>query len=224
MSCIFLLEDDPVLGQTLKRGFELEGYKVAWTKDLRSAMDTWQKAAADLYVLDWNLPDGTGLRFCEALRDQNVKKPILFLTAQVAEDKAVQALTAGAHDFLRKPCGQNELIARIKRMLGEALVCEETIRFGDLVLHLGTRKAMYLQIELKMHRKEFDVLVHLVKNGGVISTRNAILAVIDQEQTISDRAVDAHMSRVRNRLKESGVDRIEIKSIYGQGYRLEKAC
>ena len=108
-------------------------------------------------------------------------------------------------------------------MLGEALNHEQVIRFEDLILQLGTRKAKYRETELKIHHKEFDVLVHLVKNGGVISSREAILEVIDPEQAITDRAVDAHMSRLRNKLRNAGVTKIEIRSIYGQGYRLERA-
>lgn len=223
MSLIFLVEDDPMLGQTVKRSLELEGYEVSWVTDLKSAWNTLNVVKVDLFILDWNLPDGTGLSFCRKVREQNAKVPILFLTAQVSEENAVQALTAGAHDYLRKPCGQSELAARIKRMLGEALIHEEVIRFEDLILQLGSRKAKYRETELKIHRKEFDVLVHLVKNGGVISSRDAILEVIDPDQTITDRAVDAHMSRLRNRMKEAGVTTIEIKSIYGQGYRLERA-
>lgn len=223
MSLIFLVEDDPLLGQTVKRGLELEGYEVSWVKDLKSALNAWNAGKVDLFILDWNLPDGTGLSFCKKVREQDSKVPILFLTAQTSEENAVQALTAGAHDYLRKPCGQTELATRIKRMLGEALNHEESIRFEDLVLQLGSRRAKYRETELKIHHKEFDVLVHLVKNGGVISSRDAILEVIDPEQSITDRAVDAHMSRLRNKLKSAGVTTIEIKSIYGQGYRLEKA-
>ena len=221
---IFLVEDDPQLGHTVSRGLELEGYKVIWVKDLKSALHSWKASNVDLFILDWNLPDGTGLEFCKRVRDQKAQVPILFLTAQTSEEYAINALTAGAQDYLRKPCGQGELVARIKRMLGEALSQEDIIRFEDLVLQLGSRKAKYGKTELKIHHKEFDVLVHLVKNGGVISSRDAILEVIDPEQIISDRAVDAHMSRLRTRLKKSGITSIEIRSIYGQGYRLEKAA
>lgn len=207
----------------MKRGLELEGYEVRWAQDLKSALNLWKTIKVDLFILDWNLPDGIGLSFCRKVRDQDPKVPILFLTAQTSEENAVQALTAGAHDYLRKPCGQKELTARIRRMLGEALNHEQVIRFEDLILQLGTRKAKYRETELKIHHKEFDVLVHLVKNGGVISSREAILEVIDPEQAITDRAVDAHMSRLRNKLRNAGVTKIEIRSIYGQGYRLERA-
>jgi len=223
MSRIFLLEDDPVLGQTLKRGFELEGYEVVWAKDLRTALSNWRNARIDLFVLDWNLPDGTGLAFCEKIRQVTETTPIIFLTARTEEETAVRALTMGAHDFLRKPCGQAELSARVKRLLGEALNHERTLRFGDLVLQLGSRKARFKDVELAIHHKEFDVLVHLVKNGSVVSSREAILEIVDPEQTISDRAIDAHMSRLRSKFRALGIDSIEIKSIYGEGYRLEKA-
>ncbi len=222
MSRIFLLEDDPVLGQTMKRGFELEGYEVVWAKDLRTAVAQWQASPIDLFVLDWNLPDGTGLSLCQTIRKTQTRIPIIFLTARTDEEFAVEALSAGAHDYLRKPCGQSELLVRVKRLLGEAVVREEIIRFGDLVLHLGSRKAEIKGIEVALHRREFDVLVHLVKNGSVVSSRNAILSVIDPDQSITDRAVDAHMSRLRNRFREFGIASIEIKSIYGEGYRLEK--
>ena len=223
MSCIFLLEDDPVLGETVKRGFEIEGYQVLWARDLRSAMELSKQASVDLYLLDWNLPDGTGLSFCEQLRRLNVTSPILFLTARTEEEFAVQALSAGAHDFIRKPCGQQELLARIKRLLGETFMNDEVLRFADLKLYLGSRKMKFREIEMSIHRKEFDVLVHLVRNGDVVTSRDSVLNIIDPDGTISDRAVDAHMSRLRTRFREMGIDSIEIKSIYGQGYRMERS-
>lgn len=223
MSCIFIVEDDPLLGSTLQRNLELEGYIVVWSRDLATAERQWSNSRADLIILDWNLPDGVGIEFCRRIRLQNPKIPILFLTAESSEETAVEALIAGAQDYLRKPCGGLELSARIRRMLGEALKPDLAIRFEDLVLYLGSRKAKYRDAELSLHRKEFDVLAQLIQNGDVISTRAAILEVIDPEQMIADRAVDAHMSRLRHKLKTAGIMTIEIRSIYGEGYRLEKA-
>lgn len=223
MSCIFLLEDDPILGQTVKRGLELEGYTVVWARDLRTGHSLRGQTLVDLYILDWNLSDGTGLSFCTQIRDDDKRVPIIFLTARTEEETAVEALSAGAHDFIRKPCGQAELLARAKRLLGEALNLEELVRFGDLTLHIGSRKARFKNVEFPLQRREFDVLVHLARNGGVISSRDAILEILDPDQTITDRAVDAQMSRLRGRFREFGIEAIEIKSIYGQGYRLEKA-
>lgn len=223
MSSILLLEDDPILGQTVTRGLELEGYKVMWAQDLRGALQIRKRAPVDLYILDWNLPDGVGLTVCEKVREKDHAVPILFLTARTEEEAAVQALTSGAQDFVRKPCGQAELLARVKRLLGEALSQGEILRFGNLVLETDCRKARFKDVAIEVSGKEFDVLVHLVRNGGVISSREAILDIIDPERMISDRAVDSHMSRLRNRFRKLGIEAIEIRCIYGEGYRLEKA-
>ena len=112
MSRILLIEDDPVLGKGVKLGLELEGYGVEWARDLRSAKAANETEKFDLAILDLGLPDGNGLTFCQGLREAGSRMPILILTAKTDEDTVVAGLTAGANDYIRKPFGSRELIAR----------------------------------------------------------------------------------------------------------------
>lgn len=222
MSQILLLEDDANLGRGLKMSLELEGYKVSWATDIRSAESLEALGSHDLYLLDWNLPDGTGADFCDKLRTKNTSVPIIFLTARTDEDSAVKALTSGANDFVRKPVGQAELLARIKTALKEPTTREEHIRLGDLVIYPKQRRATYRDADVEMNRREFDILTFLVRRAGTTVTRNELLELIDHSGQLYDRTIDSHLSHLRARLKKAAVSSIQISSVYGVGYRLEK--
>jgi two-component system OmpR family response regulator len=119
MTAILLVEDDPVLGRGLSVNLELEGYKVSWMRDLKSALQFKDENKFDLAILDLGLPDGSGLDFLKDLRKQDFQKPVLILTAKTDEDSVVVGLQDGANDYIRKPFGNKELLARIKTALRE---------------------------------------------------------------------------------------------------------
>ena len=121
MSHILVVEDDPILGRSLCVTLELENYKITWARDPKSARESNNKEAFDLVLLDVNLPDGSGLSLCSEIRATGSRLPVLFLTAKTDEDSVVAGFTAGANDYVRKPFGHRELLARIKSILREPL-------------------------------------------------------------------------------------------------------
>jgi DNA-binding response OmpR family regulator len=220
---VLLVEDDPALGRGLNVNLELQSYQVQWVRDLRSARLAREKKAFDLVVLDLGLPDGNGIEFLREIRKTDSKTPVVILTAQTDEDSVVEGLQSGANDYVRKPFGNKELLARIKTALREPQAGEgERLRLGDLTLMLDQRKAFYGEKEIELNRREFDVLCYFVRHAETVVTRERLLEALDKDGEIFDRTIDSHVSHVRTRLKQAGAAGLHIASVYGVGYRLEK--
>jgi DNA-binding response OmpR family regulator len=220
---ILLVEDDPALGTGLKLNLEYEGYQVTWARDLRSAQRENGERQFDLTLLDLGLPDGNGITFCTQVREGGSRMPIIMLTAQSDEESVVKGLMAGANDYMRKPFGNKELIARIITVLREPKVREDQLRFENLVVLRSQRKVMYGPHEIEFSRREFDLLALMVENGDNVVTRERLLNMMDREGEILDRTMDSHFSHIRSKLRRAGVTTLQIASVYGVGYRLEKA-
>ncbi len=219
---ILLVEDDPVLGRGLSINLEAEGYRVHWATDLASAAIANKRKSLELVLLDLGLPDGSGFQFLKAIRESGSRIPVIILTAKTDEDSVVEGLQLGANDYVRKPFGDRELLARIKTALKEPQVRSHQIRYGDLLVLVDRRQVMYGDREIDLSPREFDILSYFVQHADTVITREALLETIDKDNELFDRTIDSTISHVRSRLKKSGLKSIEINSIYGVGYRLEK--
>ena len=217
---LLMVEDDPSLGTGIKMNLEYEGYGVTWARDLRSAQKLFAETKFDLVILDLGLPDGNGITFCRALRDQGERLPIIILTAQTDEESVVAGLMAGANDYMRKPFGNRELLARIITVLREPKVREDELRFEELVVSRSQRKVTYNQTEIDLSRREFDLLSILVEHGDSVVSRERLLDMLDRDGEILDRTMDSHFSHIRSKFRKAGVNTLQIGSVYGVGYRL----
>ena len=222
MSKILFVEDDPVLGRSLSVNLEIEGYGVVWVRDLKSAIKVNATEAFNLVVLDLGLPDGNGLSFCSRLREAHSRVPIIILTAQTDEESVVEGLTQGANDYVRKPFGARELLARIKTVLREPSLRENQVRFGELVVLIDQRKSFYDGKEIELSRREFDILSFFVQHAEAVVSRERLIEAVDSGSEINDRTIDPHVSHVRARLRTAGAQLLQISPVYGVGYRLEK--
>lgn len=221
MALIFMLEDDFSLGSALKLYLESKGYTVSWSRDIREATLALNNIKPDLLLFDWSLPDGTGFELYKRMT-LHKDKPLYFLTAREDEESAMNALSQGAVDYLRKPFGKNELLIKIKKSLKEAVSPIQELRCGDLILNLNTRIALYKGVEIDLRRKEFDVLEVLVKKADQIVSRNEVLSRIDDDGSVFDRTIDSYVSRLRKALQKNTIGEIELISVYGEGYRIKK--
>ncbi|MBF0361132.1 MAG: response regulator transcription factor [Oligoflexia bacterium] len=219
---ILLVEDDPILGRGLQVGLEVEGYKVLWIDDLKTALKFEIKNDLSLIILDLNLPDGNGLDFLKKIRQSGSQIPVIILTAKIDEDSVVEGLQLGANDYVRKPFGQKELLARIKIATKEPLKREQQIRYGDILLLIDQRKVIFNEKEITMERREFDILNYFIQHSEMVVTRKSLLDFLGNENEIYDRTIDSHISHIRSRLRKAGVRSIQLTSVYGVGYRLEK--
>jgi two-component system, OmpR family, response regulator len=223
MRRILLVEDDPGIGSGLKKSLEFEGYEVVWARDLRTAKRENEEHEFQLVLLDLGLPDGSGISFCTQIRETGSRLPIIILTAQTHEESVVAGLQAGANDYVRKPFGNRELLARIENVLREPKTREDQLRFVDLLVLRTQRKVMFNSSEIELTRREYDILVYLTENAEGVVTRERLMNHVDQDGQISDRTLDSHLSHVRSKLKKAGMESIKISPVYGIGYRLEKA-
>jgi DNA-binding response OmpR family regulator len=198
------------------------GYEVT-TAD--TVAEGWSKAstsAFDILLLDVNLPDGSGLDLCRRLRETGRDVPILFLSARTDEAVVVEGMNLGAEDYIRKPFGTEELKVRMNKALRKASPIKNVIEYGPLVLNVDQRLATVNNQELRLGKREFDILVILTKRAGDVVTRENILSLLESNSEVYDRTIDSHLSHLRKKLRELVQDEVQILPVYGVGYRLQK--
>lgn len=224
MGHIFLLEDDPLVGKAIQLQLELESFKVEWAQSLSEArLKMKSLESADLYLLDINLEDGNGYEFCQWLRSHDFKKPVIFLTARTDEESVLKGFDNGASDYIRKPFSQKELQIRIKNQLADRQASLETVRFAGLTLIKNQQVLKSGESLISLNRRELEVLTTFFERPETIVTREQLIERLSAGDEIFDRTVDSHISHIRAKLQKNGVKEIRINSVYGQGYRLEKA-
>lgn len=179
----------------------------------------------DLLILDWQIPDMTGIDVLKQIRDQlNWPIPVIFLTQRDSEQDIVRALDAGADDYLVKPARQAELTARIsalaRRISPDSDV--KTFTFGPFVIDTQARSIHLHGEPLTLTDKDFDLALFLFQNQGRLLSRDALLQrVWGFTRDINTRTVDTHISRLRRRMGLNPENGFRIKTIYQRGYRLE---
>ncbi len=219
---ILIVEDDPSLARAIQINLEAEDYKTSWATNLKDALRMNKAEKYDLVILDLGLGSENGMDFLVDERERGSRLPILILTAKTDEDTVVEGLQRGANDYMKKPFGNRELIARIKAILREPQIREEQIRYGEIVLIVDQRVVRLGEKQIALNRKEFEILHYLVQRAETIVSREQLLEKINRDGEIFDRTVDSHISHIRSKLKSSGAQTLKIASVYGLGYRLEK--
>ncbi|MDR3147159.1 MAG: response regulator transcription factor [Treponema sp.] len=224
---IYLVEDDEGIRElviyTLRNtGFQARGFACA--QEFWQALREEQPA---LVILDIMLPGEDGLAMLKRLRSGEVTKklPVMMLTAKGAEYDKVLGLDSGADDYMAKPAGMMELVARVKSLLrragsGAGAAAEkEDYKTGDLYINIPRHVVTSGGEEVTLTLKEFDLLVYLARNAGIVLSRERILqAVWDYPLALETRTVDTHILTLRTKLKTSGT---LIKTVRGIGYKME---
>jgi two-component system, OmpR family, response regulator len=173
---ILVIEDDPIVGQFVKRGLEEQ----QWTVDLEVDGESGERAASagdtyDLVVLDMRLPGKDGLSVLRTLRSRGFERPVLVLTAQDAVDAKVQTLRAGADDYVTKPFAFEELLARIEALSRRPRqLTSPRLEVADLVVDLDTREVARAGVRIELTPKEFKVLEYLMRHPGRVMSRTLI--------------------------------------------------
>ena len=217
---ILVVEDDASISLGLRMNLEAEGYEVALADDgaagLSRARDGW-----DLIVLDVMLPSVNGFEIVRTLRAEGNRTPILLLSARGAEVDKVTGLGLGADDYVTKPFGLAELLARVRVTLRRSGVHgDEEWRFGDVVVHLGQREVLRAGVAVELTAKEFDVLVTLLRARGRVLSREQILEGawgFDHHGTA--RTVDNFLAQLRAKLEDDPAAPRHLVTVRGVGYR-----
>jgi DNA-binding response OmpR family regulator len=219
---LLIVEDDAVLLRGLKDNFEAQGYLVRTAKDGQKGLDALLAAPPDLLLLDLMLPKVNGYEICRTARSRQLDMPIIMLTAKGQEEDIVRGLELGADDYVTKPFGIRELIARVKAFLrrqGPESACYD---FGDCRLDLEAHKLFKKNVEVELTAKEFRLLEFFVKRAGRALTRDSILeAVWGDDVIVTDRSVDRCVTTLRSKIEPDSREPHFIHTIRDIGYRFE---
>lgn len=218
---VALIEDDADIAYTVRLNLEREGYAVTSFTSGSEGLAGVQQGGFDFLILDLNLPDLDGFTICRELRrDPGTRQlPILMLTARTSEADRVTGLELGADDYLLKPFSVRELLARVNAILRRSRGGEGDAAYDDGRLRIDARTLrVYVDgEEVKLAKKELELLTMLVRNRPAVVSRDRILSEVWQvAEDVETRTVDAH---IRNLRKKIGKDRIQ--TVIGYGYRFE---
>ncbi|MEO7064415.1 MAG: response regulator transcription factor [Dokdonella sp.] len=222
-----LLEDDPDMAGLVGQWLEDAGYATRWFRNVNEYRRRQGSEAIDLLLLDWMLPDGSGIEVIGAIRSSaNSRLPVIFLTARDAEDDLVCGLGSGGDDYVVKPPKQRELIARVnaalRRQAGEGEAAE-MIELRPYVVDAKRRRVSIDGRDIDLTQREFDLASFLFRRHGRVISRDALLEnVWNLSAAVSTRTVDTHISRLRKKLALNGQNGWRLAAIYQHGYRLEQ--
>ncbi|MEC4048422.1 response regulator transcription factor [Flavobacterium sp. SUN046] len=214
---ILIIEDEIGISNFLKQGLEEESYTVTVIDDGAKGLSCATKHDFDLILLDWMLPNLSGLDFCKEFRKQNKVTPILFLTAKDTIQETIEGLKAGANDYIKKPFSFEELLERIKIHFRNAESCD-SLTLGFIKVDLNTRRVFSNENEVVLTQREYELLVYLIKNKGKVCSRNQIIKdVWDIHFEYDTGVIDVFMNAIRKKLNLNKDEEL-IKTIRGVGY------
>lgn len=222
MSRILFVEDDTDLGYALDFSLIDEGFEVVRVGTIQEAKSKFNKGNFDLIILDVNLPDGSGYDFCKYVREKS-KIPIIFLTALDDEVNIVMGLQIGGNDYLTKPFGFRELMARIKVQLRSKLeeLKKEKVITGDIIVNIVTTQAFKKDELLSLTALEYKLLMLFVHNPLKVMKRDDILISItkDEEVFFDDNTLSVYIKRLREKIEDDPKNPKYIVTQRGIGYR-----
>ena len=223
---ILLIEDDPAVAHSLMDGLEQANFQVVWKGNGRSGIHHARTHHPHLIILDVRLPDETGFDVCRTLRQLKLRQPILMLTARREEADKVLGLEMGADDYVTKPFGLRELISRIRALLrrayGELAASNGTQLYAaDLVIDLDKGAVWRGNGRIDLTPIELRLLTYLARHPGQALSRGQILdAVWGTAHIDSERTVNVHIRRLREKVELKPSKPTLILTVPGVGYRL----
>ena len=222
MARILIVDDEPQIVRGLEDNLRFEGYQTASATNGQDALALAQGDAPDLILLDIMMPRMSGWDVCRALREKGIEAPIIMLTARGEEVDRVRGLELGADDYVTKPFSLRELLARVRAVLrrpGPRSRFEE-FTFGDVRIRPRVRQVFKAGQEIRLTRKEFDLLVFLVAHRGEVLTRERLLdEVWGYERFPTTRTVDTHILRLRKKCEDDADRPVWILTLHGHGYK-----
>ena len=221
---IFIIEDETSIIQLVQHNLEKEGFVVSSSTNGNDGLKELKKFEPNLLLLDWMLPDLSGIDVCKSLRrDKNYKNlPIIMLTAKGEEEDKVKGLESGVDDYITKPFGFNELMARIKALLrrSDPKTVSDDLIFEDLKLDRTERRVFRDNNEIHLGPTEFRLLEFFLLNPKRVFSRDQILeSVWPNNINVESRTIDVHIRRLRQSINLSGKKEL-IRTVRSAGYSL----
>lgn len=219
---IAVIEDEELIRKSLVMNLELEGFKVLTAVDGEEGVTLVNQQKPDLVIMDVMMPRKDGLQACRELRMAGISTPLILLTARSTEVDKVLGLDLGADDYLAKPFGMLELIARVKALLRriQRVTSIDEIKFSDVVVDFKAYRALKNQEPIELSAREYRLLRYLVSKQGSVVTRDELLdEVWGYNSYPTTRTVDNHIARLRQKI-ESNIDEPQhILTVHGVGYK-----
>jgi two-component system, OmpR family, alkaline phosphatase synthesis response regulator PhoP len=232
VSRILLIEDNADLAFGLRNNLEIEGYEVEVSGDGVAGLESARRSRPDLVILDLMLPKLDGFRVLKAIRQDALAMPVLILTARGEEADKVRGLKLGADDYVTKPFGVLEILARVEALLrrsgGPAGASRSDPptrieRFGDVEIDLATRTVARAGKDVEVAPKEYELLVALVRRrGAVVSRLELMREVWGYSDAVITRTIDTHIAELRRKLEADPAAPRHILTVRKVGYRLKE--
>lgn len=235
MPHVLIVEDDAHIRELIALHLGLEGLETSAVADGREALALVASRAFDLVVLDLMLPGVDGIAICRAIRrgGPNQDVPVLMLTARREESDKVLGLESGADDYLAKPFGIRELVARVRALLRrprasqlvtaatvDGLVTERAVSLHGVEVDPARRRARVRGVDVDLTAQEFRLLHVLASHPGIVFSREALLARVWPDQTfVTPRSVDTLVKRLRRRVEETPAEPRLVLTVWGSGYK-----
>lgn len=222
---ILLVEDHDEIAFGLKNNLEFEGHEVEVAEDGEKALQLLKQMNIDLIILDLMLPGISGYDFLETIREEGNSVPVLILSAKGEEIDKVRGFRLGADDYVTKPFGTMELIARIeanlRRSRGETNT-KNCWKFGDIEVDIEKRIVRKKGTKLRLTPLEFELLHALLKREGTVASRKELLREVwNHPDDVVSRTVDTHIAELRNKLEDNPSDPDHILTVPKTGYKLK---
>lgn len=224
MPLILVVDDEPLITDSLSYSLKREGFDVHVAADGLSALKAVEELKPDLVVLDLMLPDISGYEVCRRLRTMTTT-PVIMLTARGEEIDRVLGLEVGADDYLAKPFSFRELLARIRSMLRRVALDRQVaqpklVTMGQISLDPEARRVFKGDRELQLSAREFDLLAVMMKNAGRAMGREELIKLVWGEDWVGDpRTLDVHIRWLRLKIEEDPASPQYIQTVRGYGYR-----
>ncbi len=230
MPRILLVEDNPDLAFGIAKSLEVEGFDVVTVGDGPAGVEHARRLNPDLIILDLMLPGFDGYQVLATVRAEDHTVPVMILTARGDEPNKLHGFRLGADDYVTKPFGVSELIARVRALLRRAhpeLRGPSSVRtvehFGNVTVNMATRVVTRDDRQVPLTPKAFDLLVALIKGDGAVATRHDLLRdVWEHRAEVTTRTVDIHIAELRRKLEEDAAEPRYILTVWKVGYRLDK--
>lgn len=227
MTRILVAEDDADLALGLRNNLEIEGYDVRVARDGVEALAIALQWLPALLILDLVMPKMDGMRVLRELRERDTQIAVLILTARGEEADKVRGLKLGADDYVTKPFGLLELLARVESLLRRARAparegATDVLRFGHVEVDPVARRVHQAGREVALRPKEYDLLLELLRHRGEVRSRLELMqSVWGYSSAVITRTVDTHMFELRRKLEADAAQPRHITTVRGVGYRLD---
>lgn len=219
---ILIVEDDQGIQDMLQYTLEPEGYRLYQAFSVKQAWEIIESKSLDMVLLDWMLPDNSGIDLLHRIRKYHSKLPVIMVTARSEEEDRILGLDVGADDYITKPFAVRELKSRIQAVLRRTMPDEQPIQIAGLFLDPVSQRVKVGEASLDLPPTEFRLLHYFMSHPDRVFSRSQLLDQVWGTQVyVEDRTVDVHIRRLRKNLEQFKLDNL-VQTVHGRGYRFSR--